>query len=105
MGVEVAGVSCTHSLSVDRMHSEEECCDKGQARVLKDAPFTRVHEQTGHDAVQTQVDDVEIQRRHAPQHDVQPDSKKRQEDTFSSVARDRSCICVLADQKCSKLIT
>lgn len=66
-------VSCTHGFGVDRVHCEEERRDESQAWVLEHAALARVHEQAGYGAVQTHVDDVEIQRRHATQQDVQPD--------------------------------
>lgn len=75
--------SCTHGLGVHGVHSEEQCCDEGQAAVFKCTAFTRVHEQAGYSAVQTHVDDVETERRHAVQQDVQPD--RQTEKIFNTV--------------------
>lgn len=74
--------SCTHGLGVDGVHSEDECRDEGQARVFEHTAFTCVHEQAGYSAVQTHVDDVEIEWRHAVQQDVQPD---RQSEKYSAL--------------------
>lgn len=72
-------VSCTHGLSVDRVDSKEECRDEGQARVFECTAFTCVHEQARYSTVQTHVDHVEIERRHAVQQDVQPDIQRERE--------------------------
>lgn len=76
---------------MDRVHSKEECRDESQAWVFKHAAFTCVHEQAGYGEVQTHIDDVEIQRRHAAQHDVQPDRQERK--IFSTVGWGRIYIC------------
>lgn len=95
------GESCTYSLSVDRMHNEEERRDKGQTRVFKDAAFTRVHEKACHNTVQTHVDNMEIQRCHAPQQDVQPDRKKDRERNIQDLVWNTNCICDVADAQSS----
>ena len=69
--------SGTHGLGVDRVHGKEERCDESQARVFENAAFTGVHEQAGYGEVQTHIDEVEIQRRHAAQQDVQPDVQEK----------------------------
>lgn len=68
---------CTHSLRVNRVHSEEERRDEGQVGVLEGAAFAGVHEQAGDGAVQTHVDDVEVEGSHAAKQDVQSDGQKR----------------------------
>lgn len=81
-------VCVTHSFGVDGMHSKDECCDEGQVTVLKNTAFTGVHEQAGHSAVQQQIGDVEIERRHAMEQDVQPGGQKgtqRKIETHTSV--------------------
>lgn len=83
-------VSCTYGLGVDRVHGEEQRRDESQAGVFKHAAFTRVHEEAGYSAVQTHVDDVEVERRHAVQQDVQPDRQRR--DTQRGGINE-SCVC------------
>lgn len=61
---------------MDRVHGEEERCDEGQAAVFKHVALAYVHQQAGYGAVQTHVDNVEIQRCHTTQHDVQPNREK-----------------------------
>lgn len=74
-------VLCTYSLGVDGVHGKEQRRNESQAGVFKHAAFARVHEEAGYGAVQTHVDDVEVERRHAVQQDVQPD----REETLSMV--------------------
>lgn len=69
----VQGGACApgaHRLGVDRVHGEEEGCDEGQVRLLEDVAFTGVQEQASGADVETHVDEVEIQRRQATQHNV-----------------------------------
>lgn len=76
-------VSCTYGLGVDGVHGEEQRRDESQAGVFKHAALARVHEEAGYGAVQTHVDDVEVEGRHAVQQDVQPDRQRG--DTLSTV--------------------
>lgn len=70
---------CTHSLSVDWVHSKEECCDKGQTGVFKNAAFTCVHEEAAYSRVQKHIYNVEVERFHAVQKYIQPDREKKTE--------------------------
>lgn len=91
---------------MDRVHGEEERCDESQAGVFKHVAFTRVYEQAGYGAVQTHIDDVEMQRRHAAQQDVQPDREERQ--IFSGVCYESGAVvaaCVKVICSCVKQTT
>lgn len=90
------GSTSTYSLGVDRVHGEEECRDEGQPRVLEYAALARVHEQAGHGAVQAHVDDVETERRHPVQQDVQP-VRQTEREMFSTAGRSWDRIGALSD--------
>lgn len=75
-------VCLTHSLGVDGMHSKDECCDESQKTIFKNTAFTCVHEQAGYSTVQKQVGDVEIERSHAMQQDVQPERHTEKDRTI-----------------------
>lgn len=59
------------------MHSEEKRCDEGQVLVFKHTLLACVHEQAGNGAVQTHVDNMETERCHTAQQDVQPDTGRK----------------------------
>lgn len=61
------GILYTHRLGVDRMHRKEQSCDERQSAVLEDRFIAGIHQDEGHQAVQNDIDRMEVERVHASQ--------------------------------------
>lgn len=63
-----------------RVHSEQQGRDERQPGLGPEHDaFTGVHEHAGDGAVQTHVDQVEVERRHSTEEDVQPGGAQTQD--------------------------
>lgn len=52
---------------MDRVHRKEQGCDERKPAVLEDCFIAGIHQHKGHQAVQNNIDRVEVERVHASQ--------------------------------------
>lgn len=69
----------THSFGVNGVDREKQSGEEREVAVFKHTLFAGVHEQRRHRAVQKHVHQVEVERSHAAQQNVQPAERVKRE--------------------------